>query len=833
MQRGLARFKAIVRGGAYRHDSFVPSLRFVVRYITGPLLSERGRLSAVAIELVSTLASALGRRFDPLMQGFAPTLMKLCQRPNKVVITRTHSCITTIIKQTRLPSLLPFLRDAVKDKSVTLRTVASESAYLCMSSIEEDKLLTKISDIEQIIKVASRDANPEVRKHARAILQEYKEKFPDRYETFISPLTPVTKKYLDIKTLTLPSTAPPLNLMAPAKNPGPSKLRAPPERPSSSMSNHSSRNPDSRPGSALRHVAPASLPPRPQSATLIRPRMVPTSAVDNVAAAHSRGTGTRPLSVDASSLFGHIPRQTPTERPRSMLSGVSQQRLDLQRQQSRERLAAVSNTVTFPSSSLHTEVHADEPRHRQRNISTTDRQAEAERAKKVLHDMLPTERHHEALSRPGRAGPDKPAFIRPHLLSNEELGTAGHIQRPVSVVFDSSGAPVDPHRPTQSNPSNIPSSASKVRPQVVYMPTTEADHPPKPKAVKTWSLSYQLEMMQKRRRGEEAKAETPALQSPQTEANLESVEVIEAAAKDQERESPQENVKEISPATTEPSPSNEEPTSVVNEPAAAVPGVPIVAPVAFPSSDLEQVTKEPAPAKIIAPEPPRPASRARVASTASSTARSIAPSQSNARPVASHGPKSSVDVKLPVRVPSRNGTQPQGFVPKRTTKQSITQPTKSQAARAQVLKEEKEKAAGSKSVAASGLKSSQTGPKPKIVDNAPRRDASTPVPFEPKNGDNQHMIVSNNSEPFKPSRVSKKPPVPTVVSLVKAHAAKREVGLAQVKRRLGGAAPTKDTIPPSKRAQLANSTLSRKPPLPKFEPKSRGARGALDEPTAT
>ena len=109
--------------------------------------------------------------------------MRLCQRPNKVVITRTHACITTIIKQTNLPSLLPFLRDAVKEKSVTLRNVASESAYLCMISIEEERLFTKISDIEQIIKVTSRDPNPEVRKHSRAILQEFKEKFPDRYQT--------------------------------------------------------------------------------------------------------------------------------------------------------------------------------------------------------------------------------------------------------------------------------------------------------------------------------------------------------------------------------------------------------------------------------------------------------------------------------------------------------------------------------------------------------------------------------------------------------------------------------------------------------------------------
>jgi hypothetical protein len=147
------------------------------------MLSERGRLSAVAIDLISTLASALGKRFDPLMQGLAPTLMRLCQRPNKVVISRTQTCISTVIKQTRLPSILPFLREAVKDKSPTLRTIASDAAYMCITHIEVERIGNKVSDFEAIIKTTGRDANPEVRKQARAILQEYREKFPERYAT--------------------------------------------------------------------------------------------------------------------------------------------------------------------------------------------------------------------------------------------------------------------------------------------------------------------------------------------------------------------------------------------------------------------------------------------------------------------------------------------------------------------------------------------------------------------------------------------------------------------------------------------------------------------------
>jgi hypothetical protein len=107
--------------------------------------------------------------------------MKLCQRPNKVVLNRTTACLSTIIQHTRVPSILIYLRDAVKDKSVQLRTVASEAVLWCLTHIEVEKIGSRVSDIETIIKVTGRDANPEVRKNARLILKQYQERWPERY----------------------------------------------------------------------------------------------------------------------------------------------------------------------------------------------------------------------------------------------------------------------------------------------------------------------------------------------------------------------------------------------------------------------------------------------------------------------------------------------------------------------------------------------------------------------------------------------------------------------------------------------------------------------------
>jgi hypothetical protein len=141
-----------------------------------------------------------------------------------------------------------------------------------------------------------------------------------------------------------------------------------------------------------------------------------------------------------------------------------------------------------------------------------------------------------------------------------------------------------------------------------------------------------------------------------------------------------------------------------------------------------------------------------------------------------------------VRVPSRNASQPSGFVPKRTLKNSITQPTKSQAARAQAVIDEKTATAA---IRASSDKASQ------VSTSAARKPASMGL-----NGrDQQHMSKPKAAEASMPGQMSipsstteakprvrdgpRKPAVPTVSSLVKTHAANRKAGLAQVAIRLG------------------------------------------------
>ncbi|KAG8715082.1 hypothetical protein FRC11_005851 [Ceratobasidium sp. 423] len=57
----------------------------------------------------------------------------------------------------------------------------------------------KAGDIETVIRAFGTDSNVDVRKLARQIFDLYKQAFPDRVESFLEPLTPVIKRYLDIK----------------------------------------------------------------------------------------------------------------------------------------------------------------------------------------------------------------------------------------------------------------------------------------------------------------------------------------------------------------------------------------------------------------------------------------------------------------------------------------------------------------------------------------------------------------------------------------------------------------------------------------------------------
>ncbi|KAJ7502733.1 clasp N-terminal domain-containing protein [Mycena galericulata] len=174
-------------------DTYSPTeLVAVARSISRPLISamnsERSRLSGVAIDLVSVVASCLAVAFDPLLAHFFPVLLVLSSRTSKVTVARARSCILTVIEATHLPSILPYLAQSVTDKSVSLRQTIVESTLACMNcfnppDLEKD---ARAKDIETIIRATVRDASADVRKVSKKVFEAYKLLLPNRLERCVA-----------------------------------------------------------------------------------------------------------------------------------------------------------------------------------------------------------------------------------------------------------------------------------------------------------------------------------------------------------------------------------------------------------------------------------------------------------------------------------------------------------------------------------------------------------------------------------------------------------------------------------------------------------------------
>ncbi len=172
------------RGASDISQEFTAALRSLSQPLNSAAVSERTRLSGAAIDLIGAAASELGNPFEPLLPLFFPTLILLCTRTNKVFISRARTCIITIIEATQSPSILTYLSQSAKDKSVSLRLVAAEAALACLNSFNPPNLQkeSRAREIEALIKCAGTDPNADVRKLGRKIYEAYTILLPHRVE---------------------------------------------------------------------------------------------------------------------------------------------------------------------------------------------------------------------------------------------------------------------------------------------------------------------------------------------------------------------------------------------------------------------------------------------------------------------------------------------------------------------------------------------------------------------------------------------------------------------------------------------------------------------------
>ncbi|KAG7095091.1 hypothetical protein E1B28_005878 [Marasmius oreades] len=275
-------------------DEIIGALREFSRSLISALRSERTRLCGQAMELITAVSSELGMSFEPLLPIYLPVLLALCARANKVIVSRARTCVFSVIENTQLPAVLPYLLQNIKDKSTTLRLVAVESTIACLTGFDPSDLQkeARSQEIEAIIKIASRDANADIRKAGKKAFNAYKVALPNRIDQFVKPLTPKIRKYLEIpKPATTASSSTSIGGQPPNKKP------VTPQLSSSTSAVANSSNTRSNSTSTNHSLQP---PPRPVSVPPAHPTgstMTLTASQRDAVRVAMTGAPTRPPQV--------------------------------------------------------------------------------------------------------------------------------------------------------------------------------------------------------------------------------------------------------------------------------------------------------------------------------------------------------------------------------------------------------------------------------------------------------------------------------------------------------------------------------------------------------
>ncbi|CAJ0632863.1 5996_t:CDS:2 [Entrophospora sp. SA101] len=158
---------------------YISGIKSLKQPIQNSILTERTKLSGTATELVEEISKSLGPNFDSLAKLFVPNILKLCNRTNKLFGTRAYKCSETIIKVSKLSSLIPKFREAMQSQSKLLKT---NVAKLTLTILEEDitGLENHIVDLEWIIHLGVIDSTLEVRTASKKSFEVYKSRFSSR-----------------------------------------------------------------------------------------------------------------------------------------------------------------------------------------------------------------------------------------------------------------------------------------------------------------------------------------------------------------------------------------------------------------------------------------------------------------------------------------------------------------------------------------------------------------------------------------------------------------------------------------------------------------------------
>lgn len=102
----------------------------VAPHIQASIASERTILSATACDVVKAVAAGLATEFDGLMEVFGPSLLKLCQRSNKVFTKRAEETLLAVIDDSKSVKWVPILCENMSKQNKNKQAKASAAKAL-------------------------------------------------------------------------------------------------------------------------------------------------------------------------------------------------------------------------------------------------------------------------------------------------------------------------------------------------------------------------------------------------------------------------------------------------------------------------------------------------------------------------------------------------------------------------------------------------------------------------------------------------------------------------------------------------------------------------------
>ncbi|KAI8379327.1 clasp N-terminal domain-containing protein, partial [Radiomyces spectabilis] len=182
----------------HEYAGFVDHMKALQRPIIRAMTTDRTRLSGTAIDLLKKLSSAMEGDYEKIHDLFAPTLLRLFARTNKVTNMRSLECYKAVIENSKIPKSIPRLCDSLlrKDPNKSVRKCVNECLAKLLQVNAPRDVQRYAKNIESALMTAAVDPAAEVRNAARLFYASFCEKLPQRSATFNAKLPADVRKSL-------------------------------------------------------------------------------------------------------------------------------------------------------------------------------------------------------------------------------------------------------------------------------------------------------------------------------------------------------------------------------------------------------------------------------------------------------------------------------------------------------------------------------------------------------------------------------------------------------------------------------------------------------------